>query len=103
MKKYDIGATGIKRLNISRGGGGGGLWGVIRGKASLVAISQRPIMLLIALMLAIILPFLFLRVAFFLLQSASACSSSSLGNLFFFTFLFSSRLVLNFFLNILII
>ncbi|KAK1388771.1 Hexosyltransferase [Heracleum sosnowskyi] len=82
MKKYYISATGIKRLNISSGAAGGsGLWGVMKGKASAslpakTRISQRPIMLPIVLVLAILLPFLFLRVAFFVIESASGCSSS---------------------------
>lgn len=86
MKKYYISATGLKKLNITssvgRGGTDGGFWGVMKGKAMLAANHRnfrRAMILPIVLMLAILLPFLFLRVAYIVIESASGCSSS-VGN-----------------------
>ena len=81
--KFYISASGIKRVTISNavasGGNGGG------GRR----LSHRTVLLAV-LMLAIILPFLFVRIAFVVLESATVCSSS-LG-IFSFSFFFSISL-----------
>lgn len=92
--KFYISASGIKRVTISSrssgNGGGGGFWEVMKGKGTAPfgrRLSQRTL-LPVVLMLAIILPFLFLRIAFIVLESATICSSS-LGTYHFnFSFLF---------------
>ncbi|XP_050228243.1 probable galacturonosyltransferase 15 isoform X2 [Mercurialis annua] len=68
--KFYISTTGIKRLNIPGGGGGGG-----KGSAANRRISGRTL-LPVLLVLAIVLPFLFVRIAFLVLESATACNSS---------------------------
>ncbi|KAA8524111.1 hypothetical protein F0562_010458 [Nyssa sinensis] len=87
--KFYISTTGIKRLTISSavgsggGGGGGGaggtggFWQVMKGKGSPATrrISQRAVLPAL-LILGIFLPFLFLRIAFVVLESATICSSS---------------------------
>lgn len=80
--KFYISASGIKRVTISSrssgNGGGGGFWEVMKGKGTAPfgrRLSQRTL-LPVVLMLAIILPFLFLRIAFIVLESATICSSS---------------------------
>ncbi|KAL6975991.1 hypothetical protein U1Q18_024785 [Sarracenia purpurea var. burkii] len=87
--KFYIAATGIKRVTISsavagegsggggNGGGGGGFWQVIKGKGTPVRrrLSHRAV-LPAAVVLGIILSFLFVRIAFIVLESATICSSS---------------------------
>ncbi|GFS36379.1 hypothetical protein Acr_00g0045650 [Actinidia rufa] len=67
--KFYISESGIKRVTISSavasGGNGGG------GRR----LSHRTVLLAV-LMLAIILPFLFVRIAFVVLESSTVCSSS---------------------------
>ncbi|EEF41996.1 probable galacturonosyltransferase 15 [Ricinus communis] len=75
--KFYISTTGIKRVTISNpgcGGGGGG-----KGSSIKVAAGRRisgRTLLPVLLVLAIVLPFLFVRIAFLVLESASACNSS---------------------------
>uniref|UniRef100_A0A5B7BT36 Hexosyltransferase n=1 Tax=Davidia involucrata TaxID=16924 RepID=A0A5B7BT36_DAVIN len=87
--KFYISTTGIKRLTISSavgsggggggggGGGAGGLWQVMKGKGSPATrrISHRAVLPAL-LILGILLPFLFVRIAFIVLESATICSSS---------------------------
>lgn len=86
--KFYISARGIKRLTISEagGGGGGGRGAMKGGKGSAAAASaagggtrriyQRRVLLPVVLTLGLLLPFLFVRTAFVVLESASFCSSS---------------------------
>ena len=95
MKSY-ISTTGIKRVTISNssgggGGGGGGSKGATVAATGAAAargrLSSRTL-LPVALVLGIALPFLFVRIAFLVLESASSSSCSSpIGN-----FLFSATL-----------
>ncbi|KAM1014370.1 hypothetical protein ACFX2C_044365 [Malus domestica] len=69
--KFYISTTGIKRLTISSAGAG-------KGSPSTAAtrrISVRTVLPLL-LVLALVLPFLFVRIAFIVLESATACSST---------------------------
>lgn len=70
--KFYISTTGIKRVTISNSGGS-------VGKGSTVAayrrISSRTV-LSVVLLLGILLPFLFVRIAFLVLESATACNST---------------------------
>lgn len=89
--KFYISASGIKRVTIpssapAGGGGGGGGGGMKGGKGSAGAggggtrrIYHRTVLLPVVLMLGLLLPFLFVRIAFLVLESASFCSSS-IGN-----------------------
>lgn len=85
--KFYISARGIKRVTISSsvavedGGGGGGFGEVMKGKKSSVPGGgtrrmYHRVVLPIALIFALFLPFLFVRIAFLVLESASFCSSS---------------------------
>ncbi|KAA8526218.1 hypothetical protein F0562_008043 [Nyssa sinensis] len=74
--KFYISTTGIKRVTISSSGGeggAGGFWEAMKGKGSPVTrrISRRAV-----LILGIVLPFLFVRIAFIVLESATICSFS---------------------------
>ena len=84
MKSY-ISTTGIKRVTISNssgggGGGGGGSKGATVAATGAAAargrLSSRTL-LPVALVLGIALPFLFVRIAFLVLESASSSSCSS--------------------------
>ncbi|KAM1131471.1 hypothetical protein TB1_045267 [Malus domestica] len=69
--KFYISTTGIKRLTISSAGAG-------KGSPSTAAtrrISGRTVLPLL-LVLALVLPFLFVRIAFIVLESTTACSST---------------------------
>lgn len=79
--KFYISTSGIKRVTI--GGGGGG--GIMKGGKGLPAggggarrglYHHRTVLLPVVLTLGLLLPFLFVRVAFIVLESASFCSSS---------------------------
>ncbi|XP_058208728.1 probable galacturonosyltransferase 15 isoform X1 [Rhododendron vialii] len=77
--KFYISASGIKRVTVSNdvAGGGGGSGGM-KGKGTASSgrrLSQRTVFPVV-LMLGIVLPCLFLRVAFIVLESAAICSSS---------------------------
>lgn len=82
--KFYISASGIKRVTISSsvtpgGGGGGGMKGgkgAAAGGGGARRIYRRTVLLPVVLMLGLLLPFLFLRIAFLVLESASFCSSS---------------------------
>ncbi|KAL3508986.1 hypothetical protein ACH5RR_028387 [Cinchona calisaya] len=85
--KFYISASGIKRVTISSsvpadGGGGGGGGGRMKGGKGSAAgggtrrIYHRTVLLPVVLMLGLLLPFLFVRIAFLVLESASFCSSS---------------------------
>ncbi|KAL0362502.1 UNVERIFIED_CONTAM: putative galacturonosyltransferase 15 [Sesamum calycinum] len=77
MKLY-ISASGIKRLTVSGvAAAGDGVWRGMKGKSSPAAVvgrrlAQRPV----RLMLGLLLPFLVVRTAFLVLESAALCSSS---------------------------
>lgn len=77
MKLY-ISASGIKRLTVSGvAAAGDGVWRGMKGKSSPAVVvgrrlAQRPVRLLLGLLL----PFLFVRTAFLVLESAALCSSS---------------------------
>ncbi|KAK9191022.1 hypothetical protein WN943_019633 [Citrus x changshan-huyou] len=78
--KFYISTTGIKRVTISNSGTGK------RSSAPAAALAGRRIpssrtLLPVVLVLGIVLPFLFVRVAFLVLESSAVCSSS-LGALF---------------------
>ncbi|PQQ13729.1 putative galacturonosyltransferase 15 [Prunus yedoensis var. nudiflora] len=66
--KFYISTTGIKRLTISSAGAG-------KASPATRRISGRTVLPLV-LVLALILPFLFVRTAFIVLESATACSST---------------------------
>ncbi|OWM73311.1 hypothetical protein CDL15_Pgr001425 [Punica granatum] len=71
--KFYISASGIRRVTISNSGAG-------KGSAATVAPARRltsRTLLPVVLVLGIVLPFLFVRVAFLVLESAAACSSST--------------------------
>lgn len=71
--RFYISTTGIKRLTISSAGAGNG-----KGSPAPAAtrrFSGRTLLPLV-LVLALVLPFLFVRIAFIVLESAAACSSS---------------------------
>ncbi|XP_010525353.1 PREDICTED: probable galacturonosyltransferase 15 isoform X1 [Tarenaya hassleriana] len=70
--KFYISATGIKRVTISNPGAGVGKGGVA---APVRRFPSRTAMLVVLLLLAIVLPFLFVRIAFLVLESASGCDS----------------------------
>lgn len=77
--KFYISTTGIKRVTISNSGTGK------RSSAPAAALAGRRIpssrtLLPVVLVLGIVLPFLFVRVAFLVLESSAVCSSS-LGNI----------------------
>lgn len=96
--KFYISASGIKRVTVSNdvaggGGGSGGMKG--KGTAPLGRrLSQRTVFPVV-LMLGIVLPCLFLRVAFIVLESAAICSSSLGICLYTFSFSGNFGLVLN--------
>lgn len=94
--KFYISTTGIKRIAVSSaaGGAGGGIWQDMKTKNSTAAavgrrLTRRTAMLPVVLLLGLVLPFLFVRTAFLVLESAALCSSS-FGNFFFFIFNFDS-------------
>ncbi|KAL3821371.1 hypothetical protein ACJIZ3_007276 [Penstemon smallii] len=70
--KFYISTTGIKRVSIS-GGGGGGVWNEMKGK-SIVSrrLSQRSVML----PALVLIGFFLLRTALLFIESAALCSSS---------------------------
>ncbi|GAY50788.1 hypothetical protein CUMW_129390 [Citrus unshiu] len=73
--KFYISTTGIKRVTISNSGTGK------RSSAPAAALAGRRIpssrtLLPVVLVLGIVLPFLFVRVAFLVLESSAVCSSS---------------------------
>ncbi|KAI4308073.1 hypothetical protein L6164_031186 [Bauhinia variegata] len=72
--KFYISTKGIKRVTISNGAGGAG-----KGLAKTTAPATRRIsirtLLPVVLVLGIVLPFLFVRVAFLVLESAAVCNS----------------------------
>ncbi|XP_063948501.1 probable galacturonosyltransferase 15 isoform X4 [Daucus carota subsp. sativus] len=73
--KFYISTKGIKRLNRVSGGG---YWQGMKGRGSpaiIRRISYRTLLLLLLLMMAIVLPFMFLRVAYLVLESSALCSS----------------------------
>ncbi|CAL5342908.1 unnamed protein product [Camellia sinensis] len=80
--KFYISATGTKRVTVSSavGGGGGASGGVLevmkaKGKPAGRRLSYRTLLPAVV-MLGLILPFLFVRIAFVVLESATICSSS---------------------------
>ncbi|KAI3465888.1 hypothetical protein Pfo_022551 [Paulownia fortunei] len=85
MKLY-ISTTGIKRIAVSSaaapaGGAGGGIWQEMKAKSSPAAavgrrLTHRAVMLPAVLLLGLLLPFIFVRIAFLVLESAALCSSS---------------------------
>lgn len=89
--RFYISTKGIKRFNISRPAGrlsGGSYWQVMKARGSPAItrrISLRSFMLPVLLMLAFVLPFMFLRVAYLVLESSTLCSSP-LGMLFLLIF-----------------
>lgn len=87
--KFCTPAISLRRI----AGSGGGVWRKMKSKKSGAAalgrrLIYRTAMLPAVLMLGLVLPFLFIRTAFLLLESAALCSSS-IGN-----FLFSFLLIL---------
>ncbi|KAH9706268.1 putative galacturonosyltransferase 15 [Citrus sinensis] len=79
--KFYISTTGIKRVTISNSGTGK------RSSAPAAALAGRRIpssrtLLPVVLVLGIVLPFLFVRVAFLVLESSAVCSSSLVGGPF---------------------
>ena len=71
--KFYISATGIKKVTISNSG-----TGKVPPKTTGNSVGRRHIsrnLLPVVLVLAIVLPFLFVRVAFLVLESATVCSS----------------------------
>ncbi|KAK6238452.1 hypothetical protein QUC31_003921 [Theobroma cacao] len=79
--KFYISTTGIKRVTISNstGGGGGGKGATVALTGAAAArgrLSSRTV-LPVVLVLGIVLPFLFVRIAFLVLESASSSSCSS--------------------------
>lgn len=95
--KFYISTSGIKRVTIGGGGGGGG--GIMKGGKGLPAggggggtrrgmYHHRTVLLPVVLTLGLLLPFLFVRVAFIVLESASFCSSS-FGNFLIGSLVFS--------------
>ncbi|XP_022740730.1 probable galacturonosyltransferase 15 isoform X2 [Durio zibethinus] len=80
MMKFHISTTGIKRVKISNSSGGGGSKGATvaaTGAAALRGRLSSRTLLLVMLVLGIALPFLFVRIAFLVLESASLSSCSS--------------------------
>ncbi|KAJ7963891.1 Hexosyltransferase [Quillaja saponaria] len=73
--KFYISATGIKRLTISKAGAGKGSASTTNAVSR--RISSRSLLMLILLVLGIVLPLLFLRVAILVLESAAVCSTPS--------------------------
>ncbi|KAI4385069.1 hypothetical protein MLD38_003133 [Melastoma candidum] len=69
--KFYISATGIKRLTVSNAKGSP------RAMSPGRRIGGRAVLLPVMVAMGIVLPFLFVRVAFVVLESAAACSSSS--------------------------
>ena len=87
IMKFYISTKGIKRLNRVSGGG---YWQGMKGRGSpaiIRRISYRTLLLLLLLMMAIVLPFMFLRVAYLVLESSALCSSP-LGMSFLLSFFF---------------
>ena len=84
--KFYISTRGIKRVTISNSEGKGSAKTTAVAAGSGRRISARTVFPVV-LVLGIVLPFLFVRIAILMLESAAACSS--LGNLFLqlFTFL----------------
>lgn len=72
--KYYISTSGIKRVTISNGGGGKGSAKAVAAAVSGRRISARTV-LPVVLVLAIVLPFLFVRFAILVLDSSTVCSS----------------------------
>jgi len=93
--KFYISTKGIRRVTISNGDGKGSAKTTTAGTGAGSArrISVRTVFPVV-LVLGIVLPFLFVRIAILMLESAAACSS--LGNLFprLFTFFFCFFLLL---------
>ncbi|KAH6780726.1 galacturonosyltransferase 15 [Perilla frutescens var. hirtella] len=75
--KFYISATGIKRLAVpSVAAGGGGVWRGMKWKSSPQAAGKRRLShRTIRLLVGLLLPFLFVRTAFLVLESAALCSS----------------------------
>lgn len=71
--KFYISASGIRRVTISNSGAGKGSRETVAPARRLTSRTLLPV----ALVLGIVLPFLFVRVAFLVLESAAACSSST--------------------------
>lgn len=91
INKFYTSATGIKRVTISNTSEGGGSKGATVAATSAAAargrLSSRTL-LPVVLVLGIVLPFLFVRIAFLVLESASSSSCSSpIGNLISYCFL----------------
>lgn len=85
--KFYISATGIKRVTISSsteedggGGIGGGFAKVMKGKKGSPRRTYNRIVLITILILGLVLPFVFIRIAFIVLESTSF-SSSPLGTI----------------------
>lgn len=79
--KFFISTTGLKRVSISCGAAGGSFWQVMKGKNSSHKavnrrICHRTVVMPAILLIGLILPFLFVRIAFLVLESATVCSSS---------------------------
>lgn len=97
--KFYISTKGIKRFNISRPAGrfsGGSYWQVMKARGSPAIIRRIPyrgFMLPILLMLAFVLPFMFLRVAYLVLESSTLCSSPLGMVIFYFFFFFNFQLI----------
>lgn len=91
IKKFYISATGIKRVTISNASEGGGSKGATVAATSAAAARGRLLsrtLLPVVLVLGIVLPFVFVRIAFLVLESASSSSCSSpIGNLISYCFL----------------
>lgn len=76
--KFYISTTGIKKVTISNSSGGGSK-GAMVAPAARGRLASRTL-LPVVLVLGIVLPFLFVRVAFLVLESASSSCSSPFGN-----------------------
>ena len=94
--KFYISTKGIKRLTISSSGAGKGLPETAKATTALSRRISSRTLLPVVLVLGILLPFLFVRIAFLVLESTTACYSP-LGKIlnfyiFFLIFFFSSFL-----------
>ena len=79
--KFYISTTGIKRVTISNSGGGKGSTVAATGATAARGRLSSRTLLPVVLVLGIVLPFLFVRIAFLVLESASSSSCSSpIGN-----------------------
>ncbi|KAL8507941.1 hypothetical protein ACS0TY_018479 [Phlomoides rotata] len=78
--RFYISATGIKRLAVSGAAAGsdgiGGVWRGMKWKSSAAAVGSRRSHRKFRLLFGLLLPFLFVRTAFLVLESAALCSSS---------------------------